>query len=88
MKSCFKLQFLTAFLGNLFEHYDLALYSLLTPFFASIFFSDQNQISALIMTFGIIPLGGCWQGRSAQFFLVTSEIILAGDARYSFLFSA
>lgn len=57
MKSYFKLQFISAFFGNLFEHYDLALYTLLTPFFATIFFSDQNPISALIMTFGIIPLG-------------------------------
>jgi MHS family proline/betaine transporter-like MFS transporter len=57
MKFYFKLQFISAFLGNLFEHYDLALYSLLTPFFASIFFPEQNQITALIMTFAIIPLG-------------------------------
>lgn len=46
-----------AFLGNVFEHYDLALYSLLTPFFASIFFSVENPVSALLLTLGIIPLG-------------------------------
>lgn len=56
-QSYFRLQFVSAFLGNLFEHYDLALYSLLTPFFASIFFADQDTLMALILTFGIIPLG-------------------------------
>lgn len=55
--SYFRLQFISAFLGNLFEHYDMALYSLLTPFFASIFFSEPDHLSALIMTYGIIPLG-------------------------------
>jgi len=55
--SYFRLQFISTFLGNLFEHYDLALYSLLSPFFASLFFSQENQLSALIMTYAIIPLG-------------------------------
>lgn len=55
--SYFRLQFISGFLGNLFENYDMALYSLLTPFFASIFFSESDHLSALILTYAIIPLG-------------------------------
>lgn len=44
-------------LGNLFEHYDNALFSLLSPFLAPIFFPGQDPITALILTYCIIPLG-------------------------------
>lgn len=44
-------------LGNLFEHYDAALFSLLSPFLASLFFSDQEPVTALISTYCLIPLG-------------------------------
>lgn len=63
-----RLQYISAFLGNLFEHYDLALYSLLSPFFASIFFSHENQISALILTYMIIPIGMLTRPLGALFF--------------------
>jgi MFS family permease len=44
-------------LGNIFEHYDVALYSLLSPFFAPIFFPTNHPVTALILTYAIIPLG-------------------------------
>lgn len=44
-------------LGNLFEHYDTALFSLLSPFLAPLFFPGQDALTALILTYGIIPLG-------------------------------
>lgn len=44
-------------LGNLFEHYDAALFSLLTPFLAPLFFPSQDPLTALILTYCIIPLG-------------------------------
>lgn len=44
-------------LGNLFEHYDAALFSLLSPFLAPLFFPGQDRITALILTYCIIPLG-------------------------------
>lgn len=47
----------SALLGNLFEHYDTALFGLLSPFLAPLFFSDYDPASALILTYGIIPLG-------------------------------
>lgn len=44
-------------LGNLFEHYDTALFSLLSPFLAPLFFPHQTPLTALILTYCIIPLG-------------------------------
>lgn len=44
-------------LGNLFEHYDAAFFSLLSPFLAPLFFPDQDPLTALILTYCIIPLG-------------------------------
>jgi MFS family permease len=44
-------------LGNLFEHYDTALFSLLSPFLAPLFFPGQDPLIALILTYCIIPLG-------------------------------
>lgn len=48
---------LNILLGNLFVHYDSALFTLLSPFFAQIFFPNYDQLTALILTYGIIPLG-------------------------------
>jgi MHS family proline/betaine transporter-like MFS transporter len=44
-------------LGNLFEHYDNALFSLLSPFLAPLFFPGHDPLTALILTYCIIPLG-------------------------------
>lgn len=44
-------------LGNLFEHYDSALFSLLSPYLAPLFFPGTDPLSALILTYCIIPLG-------------------------------
>jgi MFS family permease len=52
-----RLQFWSVFLGNLFEHYDTALFAFLAPFFAPLFFSNQDPVTALMLTYGIIPLG-------------------------------
>ena len=52
-----RVQIWSTFLGNIFEHYDTALFGLLTPFLAPLFFPDFSAISALILTYAIIPLG-------------------------------
>lgn len=52
-----RLQTLSLFLGNLFEHYDTALFSILSPFIAPLFFPHYDPISALILTYSLIPLG-------------------------------
>lgn len=44
-------------IGNLFEHYDAAFFSLLSPFLAPLFFPNQDPLTALILTYCIIPLG-------------------------------
>jgi MFS family permease len=44
-------------LGNLLEHYDTALFSLLSPFLAPLFFPRHDSLTALILTYAIIPLG-------------------------------
>ncbi|MEM1283161.1 MAG: MFS transporter [Chlamydiota bacterium] len=46
-----------ACLGNLFEHYDTALFGFLSPFLAPIIFPEKDPITALILTYAIIPLG-------------------------------
>jgi MFS family permease len=55
-------------LGNLFEHYDTALFSLLSPFFAPLFFPGQDPLTALILTYCIIPLGMIARPAGSLFF--------------------
>lgn len=50
-------QFWSAYLGNLFEHYDTALFGFLSPFLAPLIFPMQDPLTALILTYAIIPLG-------------------------------
>lgn len=50
-------QQLAGMVGNILEHYDNALYGLLAPFIAPLFFADFDPLTALIMTYGIMPLG-------------------------------
>lgn len=47
----------SAFLGNIFEHYDTALFALLSPFLAPLFFPDHHPTIALIQIYAMMPLG-------------------------------
>lgn len=47
----------TACLGNLFEHYDTALFGFLSPFLAPLIFPEQDPLTALILTYAMMPLG-------------------------------
>ncbi len=47
----------SAFLGNFFEHYDTALFSFLSPFLAPLIFPEKDPLTALILTYALIPLG-------------------------------
>ena len=49
--------FYASFIGNLFEHYDSALFALLAPFIAPLFFPESSPISALLLTYGMMILG-------------------------------
>ena len=57
-----------AMVGNLLEHYDTALFGLLAPFLAPLFFPDQDPLTALILTYGILPLGLFVRPLGAIFF--------------------
>jgi MHS family proline/betaine transporter-like MFS transporter len=46
-----------ACLGNLFEHYDTALFGFLSPFLAPLIFPEKEPLTALMLTYAIIPLG-------------------------------
>ena len=52
-----KIHLWSAFLGNLFEHYDTALFGLLSPFLSPLLFPGHEPLTALILTYAIIPLG-------------------------------
>ncbi len=53
----FWVNFSAVSIGNLFEHYDKALFAFLAPFLAPLFFQNVDPITALILTYAIIPLG-------------------------------
>jgi MFS transporter, MHS family, proline/betaine transporter len=57
MKTTSRTQLWNACLGNLFEHYDTALFGFLSPFLAPLIFPDKEPIVALILTYAIMPLG-------------------------------
>lgn len=46
-----------ASLGNLFEHYDKALYGFLVPFIADQFFGEGSGVTGLILAYAVLPLG-------------------------------
>lgn len=48
---------LAGIIGNILEHYDTALFGLLAPFLAPLFFPNFNYINGLILTYGLLPLG-------------------------------
>jgi MFS family permease len=75
--------FLSACLGNLFEHYDTALFGFLSPMIAPILFPHQEPIIALIMTYAIIPLGMLMRPLGALFFGFVGD--LYGRERALFL---
>lgn len=50
-------QLWSAYLGNLFEHYDTALFGFLSAFLAPLIFPEKEPLTALILTYAMIPLG-------------------------------
>lgn len=55
-------------IGNLLEHYDNALFGLLAPFLAPLFFEEQDPLTALILTYGMLPLGFVTRPLGSLFF--------------------
>lgn len=60
--------FLIGVIGNILEHYDMALFGLLAPFIAPLFFHALDPVSALVMTYAMIPLGMLTRPLGALFF--------------------
>lgn len=48
---------LAGMIGNLLEHYDNALFGLLAPFISPLFFENKDPLTALILTYFMIPMG-------------------------------
>lgn len=49
-------RFFNACLGNLFDHYETALFGFLSPILAPLMFPQHDPVSALILTYAIMPL--------------------------------
>lgn len=55
-------------IGNFLEHYDLALFGLLAPFIAPLFFVETDSHLALLLTYAMLPLGFLTKPLGALFF--------------------
>lgn len=55
-------------IGNILEHYDNALFGLLAPFIAPLFFNKCDPLTALILTYAILPLGIITRPLGSLFF--------------------
>ena len=62
-------------LGNLVEHHDKALFSLLAPFIGPLFFAASDPINALISTYGTLFVGMCTRPLGALFFGLIADRI-------------
>lgn len=58
----------SAFLGNVLEHYDSALYGFLAPFLAPLFFPGTDPVQALVFAYAIIPIGMTARPLGSMFF--------------------
>ncbi len=59
---------LAGLIGNVLEHYDNALFGMLAPFISCLFFDPQDPVSALILTYCMLPLGIVSRPFGALFF--------------------
>ncbi|MGB7978604.1 MAG: MFS transporter [Chlamydiales bacterium] len=55
-------------IGNILGHYDTALFGLLAPFIAPLFFEKTDPLTALILTYGMMPLGIITRPLGSLFF--------------------
>ncbi len=60
--------FITACIGNIFQHYDAALFGFLSPFLAPLIFPEKEPVTALILTYAMIPLGMLARPLGSLFF--------------------
>src|ERR1700731_673710 len=55
-------------IGNILGNYDKALFGLLAPFIAPLFFGPEDPVTALILTYAMLPLGFLTKPLGALFF--------------------
>ena len=77
---------IAAMIGNLLEHYDTALFALVSPFLASLFFPKQDPVTALILTYAILPLGLFVRPLGAIFFGWLTDLIGSRKSLFYSLF--
>lgn len=67
-KSAFCINFWAGIVGNILEYYDTAVFSLLVPFIAPLFFPTFDPITAMVLTYGMLPLGTIARPIGSLFF--------------------
>jgi MHS family proline/betaine transporter-like MFS transporter len=55
-------------IGNILGHYDKALFGLMAPFIAPLFFGPADPVTALILTYAMLPLGFITKPLGSIFF--------------------
>lgn len=77
------LVFWSGVIGNALDHYDIALYALLAPFIAPIFFPTDDYIVQLILAYGLMstgiitrPIGAFFFGRMATIYGPKTSLVL------------
>lgn len=55
-------------IGNILDHYDQALYALIAPFIAPLFFASESYFTSLLLGYCILPLGALAKPIGSAFF--------------------
>ncbi len=76
----------SCFLGNLFDHYDTALFALLAPYIAKDFFPSDTPLIQLFKAYAILPLGMIARPFGAWFFGRLADIRGKGVTLFYTLF--
>ena len=75
-------QLWNACFGNLFEHYDTALFAFLAPFLAPLIFPEQESVTALILVYAIYPIGMLTRPLGSLFFGYIGDTYGRGQALF------
>lgn len=67
-------------LGNIFDHYDTALYALLAPFFSHQFFPSTDPLTSLILTYSLLPLSIFTRPAGTLFFGMIGDLLCGKTA--------
>jgi MHS family proline/betaine transporter-like MFS transporter len=73
---------ISTWLGNFFEHYDTALFGFLSAFLAPLIFPQQDPLTALLLTYAIIPLSMLARPAGAIVFGMIGDVHGRGSALF------